>query len=264
VPPAASAFGDSDCGGCVQQTCSSEFLACDADVSCGSYLACLLDCPVIDGDVDPACEASCSVPASGAAAQAFTAFDDCRHSRGAAACPACGNEGAPGAGGAGSGAPLCGIPALEQSCGVTTALDPCIRCISEECCDSVDDVLDGGPATDLSDCWLSCDTPECEDACYAAYPDGVAGFGLYDACTAVNCFTKDVCPVQACTKCSATQCTCEYATCLADVSCHLIRQCVGTCATPSCAEACVAEHPDGAETFELLLVCTSQHCIEEC
>jgi hypothetical protein len=258
-------FGDSLCYACLGGACGEAFAACEQDPGCAGWLSCLEACPVgEDGDADAACEAAC--PADGTATVAARdGVVACRGEVRGLSCTACGP--AAGSGGAGGGdvTPICELPAIaEQQCAEVENENDCYRCNYDACCDSADLVF-GGAAGELGDCWLECETTECDAACFEAYPDQVDEFAGYQACLTVNCLATDRCGTSgACALCQNHECTCELAACQADLECFLLLDCAGRCDTPGCAQGCIDARPEGAAAFDALLVCTSQRCVDQC
>lgn len=268
---AAATFGTSECGICVDDACAAERGSCEADPSCAGYLSCLAECPVASsGNVDAPCAAACP-PAQGATGQdAQAAYDTCRTAGAGALCAACGDVPDGGAGGMG-GAAACEPPAvLTQECPDVSLSNPCMECMSERCCDSVDAVMNGGPATDLQECWYACDSgdAECAAACYEAHPDGLLGFGGWQACFVTQCYPEGPCDAgNPCNTCQYANCGCELARCYTNPECFLIAKgCMPVCGPldTACLDACIASHPDGAEDYDRFAVCSVQTCIDQC
>jgi hypothetical protein len=143
-------------------------------------------------------------------------------------------------------------------------------CMYDNCCDSVDAVLNGGPATDLQECWYPCssDDPACASACYEAHPDGIEGFGGWQACYLTQCFPNGPCTSNSpCNQCQYASCSCELARCLANPECFLIyKSCIPNCGPTDagCTAACADEYPLGYEDYSNFAVCTLQNCIDQC
>lgn len=263
-------YGKSLCGACVLKACAGEQAACEAEPSCSAHLECLLKCPVgADGDADPACEQACPVVSGTAAQSAGDALAFCRTAgQGASCAVTCGHASADG----GEPETCKGNPILTQQCKPSQLSDPCYKCQFEKCCDSVDACFNGGPATDLTNCWLACTTDDiaCELACFDQYPDGVVGFGGYSACTEVNCFAPGGACQHAqpasCLDCESTQCCEELAACDTDAECFLITQCTLGCKSQDtlCGGACFAAHPKGQAALGKLAVCDGQRCAGKC
>jgi hypothetical protein len=127
-------------------------------------------------------------------------------------------------------------------------------------------VFNGGPATDLANCWLNCTTPQCENDCYQQFPEGLPGFEGYQSCVFINCGATGACKVSdPCNVCQYQECSCEYATCMNDTECFAILGCLNTCdKDPACGKDCVTAHPQGKEHYDTLGVCTAQRCIQQC
>jgi hypothetical protein len=256
-PYAASCLGK-----CVATTCEAQITACNGDPGCAAYLACLDACPVsAGGDADSACVAGCPAVSGSVGTAARDALDTCRTQ---AVCASCGG----GTGGTGGAGGTCSMsPALTQQCPASTDPNLCHRCQYEHCCDSVQQVFGGGPATDYANCWLMCPDgdPACVDACKSAYPDGVAGFAEYRACVNFTCSGPGLCPISTCPTCAYDHCGCEYVACQADAACSSILDCMESCAqSPACIEACLPSTGPGADLAKTYTVCTSQHCLDVC
>lgn len=258
---ATSTYATSCLGMCVSTACKAQIDACNGDPTCSLYFGCLEKCPVAaSGDVDLSCVAQCPSVSGSAGTTAKNALDACREQAAGADCASCGA----GTGGAASGCPS--SPALNQQCSASTQSMPCIKCQYEHCCDSVDKVFNGGPATDFADCWQMCNDLACVKACATQYPDGVQGFGEYDACLRVECEGPGICTtMNTCAKCAYQKCACEYAACKTDPDCFLIIECQNFCTTPACTKACIdnASGP-GADLAKTYGVCAAQRCISEC
>ncbi len=265
---ASPTYATSCLGGCISSACKSQISACNGDPTCASYLACLDGCPVTSsGDVDPACVAQCP-PVSGlAGTDAKDAFDACRQQAAGASCAKCvGGMDGGGTGGAG-GAAACQPPAaLMQQCPASTGTDACGKCQYERCCDSVNQVFNGGPATDFANCVQACTDLACVQACATKYPNGVQGFGEYEGCAYVECSATGACATDQCGACSYKNCGCELASCESDPGCFLILECESYCTTTTCAKACVtnATGAASAQLAETYAVCVSQRCITAC
>jgi hypothetical protein len=238
------------------QACDAERSACIADPGCTGYLGCIEACPVsAAGDLDASCEATCPRGETSAALVATSALAQCLGGA-AASCSECGATDA----GADSGNPV-----LNQQCSQITHSDECNECLWNNCCDSMDAVFGGGPATSLADCWLACTDSACEKACYEQYPEGVAEFGGWNACLTVKCMPGGECPPQnPCTACLAEQCPYTFADCESDVECHLTLQCIDWCPTTDCALACPDQHPAAKPKFEAHMACVAQRCATDC
>lgn len=245
------------CFDCARAACDAQRAACVGDPGCTTYLACVEVCPVSAASgVDPACEAACPRGDTSASKAASQALLQCLNTA-ATGCVECG------AGDAGADGST--NPVLNQQCAPTTHADVCNECMWNNCCDSMDAILGGGPATDLANCWQACTDSACEQACYAQYPDGVAGLGGWWACLTVKCMPGGECPAQTtCTACTAEHCGYEFADCEADVECHLIKQCVGWCETTDCAVACPGQHPTASPLWEKYFACVTQRCATDC
>lgn len=263
-------YSTSLCGTCVLKACASEQAACDAEPGCSARLECLLHCPVgANGDADPTCEQGCPGASGTAAQSASDAFEYCRTSGPGTSCAApCGDALPDG----GSPETCKGNPILTQQCKPSQEPDPCYKCQFEKCCDSVDACFNGGPATDLSNCWLECmkDDIACQLACFDKYPDGVVGFGGYTACLYINCFAAGAGCVSSkqndCSTCQTTECCEELAACNTDAECYLITQCALGCKPQdsTCGGACVSTHSQGKATWAKLALCTTQKCLSKC
>ncbi len=261
-------FGAGACRNCERAACAAEFSACEAEPECGAFIGCENACPTaLTGDVDATCVSACPSVDEGTAKTAFDALQACRYGAPGAACQECGRGGVGGGGGAG-GAGICTPPAiLTQECQDENNGSECTQCQYEKCCDSVDLVFGGGPATDLGDCWLNCNTPQCEADCFEQFPDGIPGFAGYQACVFVNCFGTGACSSSSsCSLCQYKECSCEFASCTTNVECFAIRNCLSLCATndTACGKECYDKHPDGQVLFDTLAICTGQRCIAQC
>ena len=267
---AGSLFADSPCASCDRSACDAQVKSCETDPECAAFLACEGKCPVgATGDVDSACQAACALPASSAGKGKLDALGACRQSGPGSACAPCGRSMDAGTDAGGdAGAPGCTMPsAITQSCAPATGGTPCNDCQFSKCCDSMSAVFDGGPGTDLADCWLSCTSAECENDCYDQFPAGVPAFGEYQACLALNCSAKGACKApNACAQCQYDSCACEYATCYVNADCFQSFQCFTTCAPQdaSCAAACLTKHPACDQLYERLSACLSHGCLLAC
>lgn len=71
------------------------------------------------------------------------------------------------------GAPACDACATQHCCGVTNTCARNAECVALDACVTQCIDLSGGPS--------------CEDACYAAHPEGTADFGAANQCIQVSC-----------------------------------------------------------------------------
>jgi hypothetical protein len=257
-------FASGACYACTSTACRTQVGVCNGEPSCAAYLSCVGACPArADGTAEPACVAACP-PAAGSTPEAAQAAVDGCLGAAVATCAPCGG-----------GVPEAGVetgfkhPALRQQCEPSNESDPCIRCQYDNCCESVSAAFDtGGAAVELTDCWLACETTDCEQGCYDRYRDQIPAFGGYDACLGSRCIATEACPTQGsgCSACVHRACAEEQAACLTNTDCFLARACIGACpnADPTCGVNCRARYPDGAVYLDPLLVCGGQHCIEIC
>lgn len=260
----AQVYGGTACEECDRTACAAERAACSSEPGCASYLACLAGCTTTaTGDADPACETQCA-SAESPESPALTTFRACRTEGAGTTCADCPRES--GAGGEGGGG-LCTPPAfLTQQCAPYTQDSPCINCQYEKCCDSVEKLFAPGPGEDLKDCWLACDDPTCDATCFEAFPDGVAAFAEYQACSFTQCGQPDgPCSVTGtCNACRYDECECEYAACFANTDCFLAFHCFSTCADSDCVVSCLAQYPGKDPEYSNHQLCVSQRCGEQC
>ncbi|MBK7583825.1 MAG: hypothetical protein IPI67_26985 [Myxococcales bacterium] len=266
---AGAVFSGSACAKCERSACDADVKACESDPECAAYLACEGKCPVgTAGDVDPTCQAACKSPASSTGQGKLDTLSACRYAGAGSGCTECGRSPDAGDAGGAAGATGCTMPGtITQTCAPVTGGTACTDCQSSKCCDSVSAVFDGGPATDLKDCWLGCTSPQCENDCYDQFPNGVQAFGEYQACNALNCSAKGACKSPTpCAQCQYDSCGCEYATCVTNVDCFRIFHCFSTCAKDdvACGLACRQKFVAGDKLYERLGVCVTQHCVQSC
>lgn len=124
-----------------------------------------------------------------------------------------------------------------------------------------------GPCTTGADCASAlCQTAgssHCTDFC-AQSGCNTAGMYCADGQIAISGGTieeKFCTPIPTgtpCEQCRATDCVNLVTTCLNDAECSALLACADQCGDPTCHDACVAQHPGGADDYESLRECTCQ------
>lgn len=257
-------YAGTACDLCDRTACEMERAICSGEPGCAGYLTCLGGCVTMaTGDADPACEAGCA-DAHSPESPALVAFRACRTEGAGTTCSDCPREGGGGAGGAGG---LCTPPAfVTQQCAPSTEPDPCFKCQFEKCCESIEKIFEPGPAEDLTECYLACTDPQCDAACFAAFPDGVAAHAEFEACAFTQCGEPvGPCPIDGtCNPCILSECACEYASCLANVDCFLANQCFGWCEDTGCVSDCLMQYPNKDPEYDAQNACRTQRCGDQC
>jgi hypothetical protein len=159
LPPGA-------CASCVAASCCEEGNACADHPACASYEACALGCQG-DATCREACLAKLPVPTN----DDMPRLEHCVVASCAAACGI-----------------SCGVTVFPQQPDIVKA---CESCLVDHACDPANACGASLDCQELEWCVFTCATPDCQRACEAAHPDGVAKFtSLYaaigSACTICN------------------------------------------------------------------------------
>lgn len=243
----AASWTDAPCGACATAACAAEKKTCGEDPACAAWDACLAACAADEtGLPAPACSAACT----GSSTPGATAYLACL-AKASSSCTGCSGAG---------GAPT--NPIYTQMCAPANLSNACLDCQADKCCDSAAAIK--GKASGVYGCWLACKDPACESACYEKFPDQVADFGGWQACTFGLC--SQPCTSSACAHCQADLCKEELAACYTLPECFLALSCGLECAKgdAACAAACSEAHPSGKKALDDYAVCTSQQCLTKC
>lgn len=256
----SSTWGASDCGNCVESSCTSEITDCTANPECAARLSCLRACPVgTDGNVDSKCETSCPTPNGSTGQTLATALDSCRQS---ASCTACGAAPSD-AGDAG-----CSIALLCEQCPAAPDPDPCLQCQHEHCCNAYANCEADSACHAFRQCWLS-DCPgsyteaQCIEFCDQKAPGGYAKFAPILACGYMSC--AKTCSLPACYDCLAQHCAKEFVACEGDENCFRASECLAACgSTQKCLDDCAAKYPGSRDALLAEGQCAKNYCAGSC
>lgn len=254
----ATGFAGSPCRACLHEACAAPWSQCLADPECAAHVECVDACPTDDrGGPDAACEYACATPGSMTGMDALAALTQCRTS---APCAPCGN------------ADVALPDVLTQTCASSSATNPVIRCLEENCCES--GATCASPSSscgDVIDCENACadalDVIACEAECWRNDPEGAADWAAYVTCGGYHCVEELGVTEPPCLICEREKCTNTWAACQLDVPCSLLLSCLALCygQPAGCSDVCFAETPaSSVALFEASDLCRKASCIAAC
>jgi len=199
-------FGDSQCAACLSTSCRAELLACQSDIDCQRYLACLAHCPLAtSGDVNPDCQKHCADDVQPSSRWRVDQLSSCQASgKTALACPDCGRK-----------AQLSRLEeALNQDCPAGPPEDTtCGGCLQTKCCKSKSDCMNDPDCSALVDCMAKCPQDDkiaqCRAECSLNFQKGRLKLARLELCTEARCNAPCLAPTSAtpaCDPCVAREC----------------------------------------------------------
>jgi hypothetical protein len=162
------------------------------------------------------------------------------------------------------------------ACGITAGSSSCATCLRGACCDVAQACASNAACAAYEDCLVPCQEDyACRARCTIAHGVNDEEVAELDQCLDAQC--QSACgvtcgevnvpaPPDAATACA--NCITEWAcpqgnACGKDLGCHLITQCVLSCATLDCQAACVTDADAGVVNF-VGVVNSAQACYQPC
>ncbi len=159
-----------------------------------------------------------------------------------------------------------------EYCENGACVDPCARCLEENCAVFSEYCLVGSPCETYMDCSRLCAATDrvCQHECVSANFSAAVAFLGYLGCAELRCnwscfelYWDDI----ACEGCLNYTCGFDYASCLLDDECSNLMGCLDGC--PSSDDACVQDCANSStqaaiDLYNAFPQCAHDGCAEEC
>lgn len=258
-------YSGSLCESCLATACADALQACEEDLGCHTYLACLKQCPAgFAGGVETGCDLECERQAGSEASRGpLLDLHQCVLVGPGSKCDACGRFGPP------------DDPLFLQMCPDSDDPNACSSCEKEHCCKSRANCLGDQSCSALVACTSECDQqfppPDemgfdiCLESCFDMHPEGFSLFMQHIECLAYHCAACANSQGE-CSACLRQNCAEETTACALNWDCSRLRKCINRCELDDyCLEACFADATQEAVALAAMFSdCGLVMCWEEC
>ncbi len=171
-----------------------------------------------------------------------------------------------GTGGMGTGG-LGGSGGMGATC--MKPADMCASCLYDQCQLAYCDCAAEPACFGLIGCIQQCppNMPDCVGGCYVANAQGFSEFTIASSCSGTLCAPScpNSQPVKQCDLCLAQRCEMQLETCLAEVTCFPLIDCLTNCmGNMGCEQQCRTMYPNATPLVQSLFVCASMGCPTMC
>lgn len=147
--------------------------------------------------------------------------------------------------------------------------DKCAGCLYDQCQLAYCDCAAEPACFALIGCIQQCPQNDsgCVGACYVTNAQGFSEFTIASSCSGTLCAPScaNSQPVKQCDLCLAQKCETQLETCLAEVTCFPLIDCLTNCmGNMGCEQQCRTMFPNAAPLVQSLFVCASMGCPTMC